>query len=1271
MKKRKRLHFGVIFSTLDDANQNAIWNGVAEYAKRNDIHLTAYFGTYQMTISDSASHFETCFETVRNSVSIDGLIMFSGYIAHMVGNEKLNEYIARIPKHVPLVSISYIIPGVPSIIIDNVAGMYNAVSHLIQAHGKRRIAFAKGPDGHPEAEARLEGYKKALAANGIEYDDKLVFHGKFDKESGRAVVRSILETPGCGVDAIAASNDVAVVGVLNEMREYNLIAPADFAVTGFDDDKVSASYIPSISTVKQDFHKFGLISAEMVHDRIRGKAVEPVTYVSPEFIARQSCGCLEKEFLNAGIEFEGGAGAPDALAPFVARGFASLFKRDVPEPLIGEWAADLTSALKQKPFSADGFLNLLNVRLIGYNYYSSNIILWYEALNILSRGAELFAEETAGAAEIRSTLSYAETLVHGMRGKEREFKEIALNDSRWMVRRVASNLVLIFDIDTLADELFKSLPDIDIEFVIVGLYHSPIKSGEQDANRSLDTVFGFEGDNRFYIKGGGGKPIEFSDYSSIKYFDYDRERRDLFFIPLFFKNEEYGVMLMPFDPAIAVDTYETLRVNISTAVKGAELIREISYQNNLLNAVNDAAAILFDPGGEKLEENVLGAMGDVARAMRVSRMYIWKNYGDGCEKGAEMIYEWRASGVLKNTKGKKAGLRYADGFWAWERALSAGECINNFVRERPPSEQSFLSELNIVSIVVAPVVINNRFWGFVGFDDHLKERRFTENEEMILRSVGILIANALLRQEMSRDLQSTLERATEASKAKSNFLSSMSHEIRTPMNAIIGMTNVGKKAKDSEEKDYALEKIGDASSHLLGVINDILDMSKIEANKLELAPVEFNFERMLQKAISIVNFRVDEKEQKLFVNIDKNIPHFVIGDDQRLAQVITNLLSNAVKFTHPGGIIHLKASLANKTDKYCELRIEVSDNGIGISPEKQERLFNAFEQAETGISREYGGTGLGLVISRRIVELMDGAIWIDSDLGRGATFTFTVKMRLGEKSPRTLLAPGVSWGNVRVLAVDDDSETRAQFLDIFGELGVICDVAYDGMDARNLIAKRGDYDLYFVDWRMPRMDGIELTRFIKARAEEHASVVIMMTAMDWNQIKNEAAAAGVDRHLFKPFFTSTIIDCLNYCFGADRGREDEIHNIESLFAGKKMLLAEDIEINREIFMSLLEDTGIEIDCAENGQEAVDKIAAAPGKYDIVLMDVQMPKMDGYEAARAIRALSCERDAHLPIIAMTANVFRSDIENSLAAGMDDHLGKPLDIEKVLEVLRKYI
>ncbi|MDR1020366.1 MAG: response regulator [Synergistaceae bacterium] len=511
-----------------------------------------------------------------------------------------------------------------------------------------------------------------------------------------------------------------------------------------------------------------------------------------------------------------------------------------------------------------------------------------------------------------------------------------------------------------------------------------------------------------------------------------------------------------------------------------------------------------------------------------------------------------------------------------------------------------------------------------------------------------------------------------ASIAKSDFLSNMSHEMRTPMNAIIGMTTIAKLSGDAEKKDYCIKKIEEASIHLLAVINDILDMSKIEANKLDLSLVSFNFEKMLQRVVDIVNFKVNEKKQSLTVHVGGDIPKALIADDQRLAQVITNLLGNAVKFTPEGGAISLGAVLLNEENGLCAIQISVTDSGIGISKDQQARLFTSFEQAEADTSRKFGGTGLGLAISKRIVELMGGRIWVESEPGRGSSFFFTIKAGRGEEERRILLNPGVKWENVRVLAVDDSPDVLECFGEIAEHLGIACDLAPGGEEALALIRQNGPYDIYFVDWQMHGMGGIESSRRIKEIGEGRPSIIVMMSMVDWSSIESEATLAGVDKFLPKPIFCSSIADCINEALAPGALTEAKSRQGESgCFRGRRLLLAEDIEVNREILLTLLAPTEISIDCAENGVQAVEMFKESPGSYDLIFMDVQMPEMDGYEATRLIRALGVSEAEGIPIVAMTANVFREDIDKCLTAGMNGHIGKPLDFDEVLGQLRKYL
>ena len=522
--------------------------------------------------------------------------------------------------------------------------------------------------------------------------------------------------------------------------------------------------------------------------------------------------------------------------------------------------------------------------------------------------------------------------------------------------------------------------------------------------------------------------------------------------------------------------------------------------------------------------------------------------------------------------------------------------------------------------------------------------------------------------KMQEEAEEARKRAEQASLAKSSFLSNMSHEIRTPMNAIIGMTAIGSASDDVEKKEYCLSKIDEASKHLLGVINDILDMSKIEANKFELSFTSTHFTKMLKRVTNFITFRVEERKQEFTVHIDGRIPAEIETDEQRLAQVITNLLSNAVKFTPERGKVSLDTELVAEDSDSCTIRFSVSDTGIGISPEQKQRLFQSFEQADSSTARKFGGTGLGLAISKQIVDMMGGRIWVESEIGKGATFFFEIKAKRKSTENAHELRNDLTLENLRLLIVDDSMEELEYFTHITGKFDIHCDVADSGMKACELIDKNGAYDFYFIDWQMPGMNGIELTTKIKRYNTQ--SVCILMSVLEWHDVKAEARIAGVDSFLKKPLYPSTVMDCLNRYVGVI-GENDKKHAaMESVFEGKCILLAEDVKINREIVKAQLGITKIDIDCAENGKEAVQMFSENPDKYELIFMDMQMPEMDGLEATQTIRALDIPSAKTIPIVAMTANVFREDIDNCLAAGMNDHVGKPLDITVVVEKIKQH-
>ena len=696
---------------------------------------------------------------------------------------------------------------------------------------------------------------------------------------------------------------------------------------------------------------------------------------------------------------------------------------------------------------------------------------------------------------------------------------------------------------------------------------------------------------------------------------------------------------------------------------------KIILREKMTNTLNKMSIIFLRQDEKTFEEKMSEGVQIIATMMDLDSMSVWRNYENENELYTSQIYQWTGKdGGTIDPKKELQNIPLKNLTPNWKELLVGEKILNGPVKNMENAPEK-LEYYGIISALLTPLYFNNEYWGFVIFEDRHNERYFDEVEFM--RSAAFLFANTVMRSEMESKLKEALHNATVASRAKSEFLANMSHEIRTPMNAIFGMTTIAETTEEVERKNYAIGKIKDASNHLLGVINDILDMSKIEAEKFELSPVSFEFEKMLQKVVNVINFRVDERRQKLFVKVGKGIPDVLEGDDQRLSQVITNLLSNAVKFTQEEGTIRLNTELIGEEDGMCRLEISVADTGIGITSEQKERLFQSFEQAEAGTSRKFGGTGLGLAISKKIVKLMDGDIWVDSEPGKGSKFIFTVVLKRGSGEKKRMFDESVNWKNIRIFAVYDEPEIREFFMTVSENLGIECTVAASGEEAAEMLKSDDNYNIYFLDWKLPGMNGIEFARKIQEKGFQN-SIVTMFSSTDWNLIESEALSAGVAKFLQKPLFPSMIVDMINESLGIKMTTEqDDNSQYSDDFTGCSIMLAEDVEINREIVLTLLEPTNLNVECAENGVQAVKMFEDDPEKYDMIFMDVQMPEMDGYEATKLIRGIKNPRSKTIPIIAMTANVFREDIEKCLDVGMNGHIGKPINLDDVLTQLRLYL
>lgn len=572
------------------------------------------------------------------------------------------------------------------------------------------------------------------------------------------------------------------------------------------------------------------------------------------------------------------------------------------------------------------------------------------------------------------------------------------------------------------------------------------------------------------------------------------------------------------------------------------------------------------------------------------------------------------------------------------------------------------------------VIINQRtsFW-----EEHGKVILITVGAALIVMAVIVLLIRAEYSwrrrkelEEKNRQLAEAVLAAEDANGAKSQFLAQMSHEIRTPMNAVIGLTAIAKTEANSPDKvrEY-LTKIESSSRLLLGIINDILDMSAIERGKMKLESVPFDFKKQLSSVVSMFYQQAKQKNITFRMHMNGVTEESLVGDELRISQIMMNLLSNAVKFTPSGGTIDFTVTQTNRSQDKVYMRFVVRDSGCGMNEDMLKRLFRPFEQQDASTARKHGGSGLGLSITRSLIEMMGGTIRAESAPGEGSTFIADIPF--GSCKDVRFAAEGFE--KIRTLVVDDDEEACRYCGILLKRLGVPYDYVLDGeaaLDALGQAEDEGDpYRLCIIDWQMPSMDGMEITRMIRTIYGDE-SVVVLLSAFDLNEVENEGREAGANYFVTKPVFQSVLFNVLSRMAGRTVEERREGRTDYYDFAGRHVLVAEDVELNMEVAVKILERTGIEVSCAENGKKALEIYEQSPENYfDCIFLDINMPEMDGYEAVRAIRESGRKDASGVPVFAMTANAFAEDISAVMDAGMNGHIAKPIEIDILYETLQE--